>query len=291
MPSFIPSVESMLMPSGEFDAVIARVGQRVSWMKGHTCPCTYGGGGAQGRLPMVGSAARGCKKCFGLGTYWDTPTVPFRAFISFMHMSPTPDEPGQRMDPSFGQYQMSEPSLTLPYTDPNKPLTDPTQPTNCWINASADDMFVPVDMTSRYTAVLQVGGVMNLPYQQNVQIALSGAVAVWDPVTMDVAQVEGYAVDGPTVTLPPTYPTGTNYMVEFIAAPLYVAFRAAGGIPHTRPFDGGAATEPRRFRLQTLDFWTRQRGIQAQASGTSTTTTTAAKAGAFAVMQGRPVPA
>ncbi len=81
-----------------------------------------------------------------------------------------------------------------------------------------------------------------------------------------MTQVTHYAIDGPTVTIG-GYPNGTAYMVEFQAAALYVAFRRAGGLPHVRPFGGGTVNEPRRFRLQALDFWTRQRGIQPSAAG------------------------
>lgn len=183
-----------------------------------------------------------------------------------MHLSPSPDEPGTVQDPKFGTYQLSEPTLTIPYKTPGLPVDDPTQPTPIWTNASTDDIFIAVDMLARYTARLQVGGVMNLPFQQNLQIAPQGAVTVWDQATTSVVPVANYAVDGPTVTID-GYPKNTVYMVEFQAASLYVAFRRAGGLPHVRPFGGGTVNEPRRFRLQTLDFWTRQRGIQPPAAG------------------------
>jgi len=256
------------MPPQGFEAMIATHGQRVSWRKGHTCPCVFGGGGGNGRLPELGSPQRGCTKCNGLGTYWDDPSVPFRAYIEFMHMSPTPDEPGVRMNESYGLTQMSEPSMTLPYMNPTLAVDDPGQPTKAWIGATTNDAFVAVDMQSRYTAVLQVGITENLPFQQNLSVEPQGAVQVWDPVTGNVVSVANYAVSGPTVTVG-GYPDGTNYMVEFLAAPLYIAFRSAGGLPHIRPFGGGTVNMPRRFRLQALDFWTRERGIQSQAAGST----------------------
>jgi hypothetical protein len=69
--------------------------------------------------------------------------------------------------------------------------------------------------------------------------------------------VTGYAVSGLSVFLPSGYAIDTIYIVEFTAAPAYVAIRHAGGMPHTRPF--GQVTEPRRFKIQSLDLWTRAR--------------------------------
>lgn len=258
-PFLLPT--NFVLPGQDFDALIATDGQRVSWMRGHTCPCTYAGGGAQGRLPQLGSAQRSCTKCFGIGTYWDAPSLPFRAYIEFMHMSPTPDEPGVRMDETYGLWQTSEPSMTIPFANPTLSVSDPGQPTDAWRNASVDDQFVPVDMQARYTAVLQAGLRENLPFQQGLSVAPQGAVTVWDPASGNVVPVADYAVSGPRVTIS-GYPDGTNYMVEFLASPVFVAFRAAGGLPHVRPFGGGTTTEPKRFRLQVLDFWTRQRGVQ-----------------------------
>lgn len=267
--AFGPGGAATALQSWRFDALIARIGVRLSWMKSHTCPCVFAGGGANGSLPLPGSAQRSCKKCLGLGTYWDAPTVPFIAHVKFVEMSPTPDEPGVRVDHVYGTVQLSEPSMTLPYSNPNLAMTDPQQPTAAWTDASLDDAFVAVDMLSRFTAKLQVGGISYLPYQQNVQIASSGAVTVWNPVTMDVDTVEHYAVSGPSVTIDPTvYPDGTSYMVEFLAAPMFIAFRPAGGMPHVRPLGAGTQNEPRRFKLQALDFWTRQRGQGPQAPGT-----------------------
>lgn len=248
--------------------MIAVDGQRVSWARSHTCPCVYAGGGANGQLPLLGSAQRTCTKCFGVGVYWDAPGLPVRMYMEYIHRAPTPDEPGTRFNETYGVFQSTEPSVTIPYSNPNFPVDDPNQPTTCWQNASTDDRFVPVDMQTRYTAVLQVGVKQNLPYQQNLLVAPSGAVTVWDPTSGNVVPVTGYTVAGPTVTIS-GYPPGTNYMVEFLAVPVYVAYRVAGGLPHIRPLGGGTVNEPRRFRLQALDFWTRQRGVEPQAAGSA----------------------
>ncbi len=258
---WIPNTAAVLLPEARFDAMISEVGQRVGWMRSHACPCTYSQTDANNRLSLMGSPQRACQTCYGIGFYWDTPGPTFRAYISFIHTSPTPDEPGVLMNDVFGAVQMSEPSITIPYLNPNLASTDPAQPTTAWNNASVDDIFVAVDMLSRYTAMLQVGGVTNLPFQQNLQVAPAGAVTVWNPVTSSVVPVLGYTVSGPTVTIA-NYPTGTTYMVEFQAAAIWVAWKRAGGLPHSRPFGGGTDLLPRRFRLQALDPWLRQRGIQ-----------------------------
>jgi len=265
------------MPSQNFDALIAANAQRVSWARSHTCPCVYAGGGAAGRLPQLGSPQRSCTKCSGVGVYWDAPGPPMPMYLEFIHRAPTSDEPGTRFNEEYGTFQSTEPSITIPYANPNFAVGDPNQPTQCWTYASVDDRFVPVDMQTRYTAVLQVGIKQNLPFQQNLAIAPSGAVTVWDPSSGNVDLVSGYTVSGATVAIT-GYPPGTNYMVEFLAAPVYVAFRVAGGLPHIRPLGGGTVNEPRRFRLQALDFWTRQRGLEPQAAGSAQMTGTLATA-------------
>lgn len=251
----LPNITPYLLPQEPFNALISKIGARTTWMRSHTCPCTFAGGGALGALPFPGSPQPDCLQCFGIGTYWDPPTLPFMVGVSYMHLSPSPDEPGTIMDPKFGSVQTSEPSVTIPYLNPD----DPMSPLLAWTYASTNDMFVMVDMLSRFTAVLQVGGIEVLPYQQNLQIAPEGAVTVYDPVSRTI-QFVPYDISGAQVTIDTSiYPVGTNYMVEFQSAPVYVAWRRSGGLPHVRPFGGGGVTLPRRFRLQALDFWTRQR--------------------------------
>lgn len=286
MPYFPPV--SKTLPPAAFEQLIAQNGQRLSWMRSRTCPCVYGGAGPFGKLPTPGSAARGCTQCFGIGTYWDDPTPPFISWISFMHLSTAPDEPGVNMDPQYGVTQHADPTVTIPYNNPYLPQTSPAQPQKVWENASLNDIFIPVDMLARFNAVLQNGGQTILPYQQNLQIAPSGAVTIWDPISLSIEFVSGYTVSGASVLLPSGYAPQLSYMVEFQAAPLYVAFRHAGGTPHVRPFGGGSGlvNEPRRFRLQTLDFWTRQRGVQPTAPGSVATSGAITP---FATMIGQPV--
>lgn len=256
----IPSVTPWLLPAEPFNDLIAQTGARATYARSHTCPCIYAGGGTQGRLPFPGSPVPGCSRCFGVGTYWDQPTEPFSVGVSFMHLSPSPDEPGTIMNAKNGPVQTSEPSLTVPYLDPK----NPTAPLNAWLYGSTNDFFTMVDMVARYIAVLQVGGIQSLPFQQNLQIAPTGAVTTFVPSATnsgagDVVPIS-YVVNGATVTIDTaTWPVGQNYMVEFQAAPIYVVWRRAGGLPHVRPFGNGNVNLPRRFRLQALDFWTRQR--------------------------------
>lgn len=252
---FIPPLTPWILPREGFEAILRQAGQRIVWQKSHTCPCVYSGSAVQGRLPFPGSAQPECQQCFGTGTYWDTPSAPFTGLITFMHMSPSPDEPGVLMDPQYGPVQSAEPTLTIPFMDPY----NPTSSIPAWGEASTNDQFIAIDMQSRFTAVLQVGGITALPYQQNLSIALSGAVTTYDSNTGTVTAVSGYTVSGASIFMPSGTAEGTNYMVEFQSAPIYVAFRRAGGLPHIRPFGGGTVNEPRRFRLQELDLWTRQR--------------------------------
>lgn len=242
LPYYLP-INPYALPNQAFDSLIHAYGIRVAWMKGHTCPCTYAG-------PTPGSADPLCQTCHGRGIYWDAPVGPFQALITLMHMSPSPDEPGTIMDQDQGMIQTTEPSLTIPYSEN----------ATVWQEASAFDIFVEYDATARYNAQLQVGTNQVVPYQQNMTIPVSGAVTTYNQQTHQSVPVSGYTVSGAAVSLPASYPAGTNFIVEYQAAPAYVAYRSAGTFPHTRPF--GQQPEPRRFRLQLLDLW-----LRAQSNG------------------------
>ena len=189
----------------------------------------------------------------GTGIYWDAPSAPFMVGMSFMHMSPSPDEPGAVQNHDFGPFASQEPSVTVPYADING------NPLPAWQSMSVDDMLCAVDHHARFTVGLQVSGITAVPFQNNMVVAPTGAVTIYNPLTFTVSVVSGYTVSGTSVLLPDTYPPGTGYMVEYTASPLYVAFRRAGALPHNRMFGGGIDNLPTRFRLQTLDYWTRQR--------------------------------
>jgi hypothetical protein len=241
---FVPPTLPWLLPQQPFEAMIAKLGARFLWLKAHDCPCSMGS-------DMPGSPDPQCQTCQGKGIYWDNPVGPWMGLLTFMHMAPSPDEPGQVVDTSFGTIVRGEPTMTIPYTAASGVV---------WEQASENDAFVEIDASVRFQANLEAGRLEVVPFQQGLSIAASGAVTTYDTVNHVVMSVSGYTVSGATVKLPASYPTGTMYAVEFYANPIYVAFRRAGGIAHVRPFGGSQGQLPRRFRLQPLDIWLRARG-------------------------------
>jgi hypothetical protein len=258
MSGWYPPINNML-PASAFNALIRQAGVRCQWQQAHACPCVFSSAGPNG-LPIAGSAEPACQTCYGVGTYWDAPSLPFVALITFSHMSPTPDEPGIKTDERWGGLISSEPAITIPQYDPVGQFVIPA-----WASASTDDIIIEMDAIARYNAYLQIGGVTVIPFQAGATIAASGAVTVYNPTTMMVETPNTYTVSGAAVTLT-GYPLGTTYQVTFTAAPMYVLYRSAGGLPHTRPFGAGAEAEPRKFRGQTLDIWTRAKRIQNNSS-------------------------
>lgn len=236
---FFPPAQVML-PNQPFDGIINAYGIRLTWRKSHQCPCMYSG-------QMAGSPDPRCKTCLGLGWYWDAPVGPWMGLITFIHTSPTPDEPGTTMDTNVGMVNRSEPAISIPSTAPG-----------AYNGASLNDIFVEVDSIDRFQSTLKVGGNQNIPYQNQLSVSPTDAVTVYDNLNKRVINVTGYTVSGTTVTLPAEYPEGTDYVVEFMAAKAYVAWRSAGSIAHDRPF--AKITEPKRFRCRTLDLWLRDKG-------------------------------
>lgn len=240
----VPPVQPYLLPPDPFDITIGKIGVRLGWGKSHSCPCSY--------YPLTSSPAGSpnpqCQTCSGHGVYWD-PLVPFIGIISFGHRAGVRDEPGMRMAPDTGLVFESEPTLTLPYSAGN-----------VWMECSEYDLILEVDSQIRYNAVLEVGGIQTLPYQQCVNVAATGAVTTWVPATCGVGAIQpvtGYTVSGVSVVIPDSYPDGTPYMVEFNASPVYVCFRIGGGFPHFRPFNQGQTAYPKRFHLTPLDLFLR----------------------------------
>lgn len=241
---WFPPLEPFILPEGPFDALLAAYGVRLLWRKSHMCPCSW-------NPTIPGSPDPACQTCGGRGVYWDAPVGPFTGLITWRHFSPTPDEFGARTHEVAGQLQHGEPTLTIPYT------ADTTG--TIWRDASQFDAFVELDMVDRFSANLVVGGVQAVPYQQGLTVPVSGAVTTYDLTTKQVSSVSGYVVSGAAVTLPASYPAETPYTVEFFANPVFVAYRPAGGFAMARPFGNGVNHLPRRYRLQTLDLWTRAR--------------------------------
>lgn len=201
-----------------------------------------------------GSPDNQCQTCHGRGYYWEDPVGPFQGLITYVSRASTQSQPGTETDTDQGLIQNADPSLTIPVTASGA-VSGATNA--AWAGATLYDVFVEMDATTRFNASLQQGGLMALPYQQNVDVAASGAVTVYDPINHVVDVVSGYTVSGALVFLPSGYAPGTSYTVDFTASPAYVAFRDAGGAPHARPF--GQLPEPRRFQLRSLDLWLRAR--------------------------------
>ena len=234
---YYPSLPNMTMPERMLDGLINNYGIRLGWMKNHVCACTYG-------YQIPGSPDPNCNTCYGRGYYWDNWTGLFTGLITFMHLSVSPDEPGVTMDPKWGVTQRGDPTLTIPYSA-----------SGVWMQSSLMDAYVEVDSVNRYNSVLVTGQNTILPYQQKLEVL---NVYQFDPTTQITSPIPSseYVVSGASVILT-NAPDGTAYTVEYNAAPVYIAWREAGGMPHNRPFANGTGQIPKRFRLTTLDLWTR----------------------------------
>jgi hypothetical protein len=270
---FMPPLEPYILPSRAFDMLLGNYGIKLLWQRSHLCACTFGG-------TIPGSPDYQCTTCHGRGWYWDSPYGPWTGLITFIHMSPTPDEAGQVNNEKFGFISRAEPTLTIPrslgpFDNPgyNDILSDPNillesdifnltvtdgAENKAWLEASLNDIFTEIDAITRFETELQVGGVTTVPYQQQLSIPVSGAVTVYNTTTHRVDSVSSYTVSGAQVTLSSGYASGTAYVVSYTAAKSYVAWRNAGAQPHARPF--AQSGQPRRFRLQELDLWLRGSG-------------------------------
>lgn len=235
---YIPPFE-MLMPEGMFDAQIANTGLRLGWMQAHTCPCTAANGNAR----------PGCPVCHGRGVYWDKPLA-FKGLITYMHTASAPDEPGAHTDATFGQQQRAEGTLSIPAKGDGGETT-------VWKNASIFDAYVEYDAPARFNSAFVTGKPTVLPYSFGAVIS---SVKVYNDSTGTISDVKNYTMDGSSVLLPDSFAPGTKFVVEYIANPIYVAYRSAGALPHKRPFGGSISTGiPVRFRVVTLDMWLRTR--------------------------------
>jgi hypothetical protein len=245
--TYLPALQSMqpyMLPPAAFENLISAYGIRIAWARAHSCACTFGG-------PIPGSPDPLCQTCGGRGVYWDQPLGPFQGLITLVHRGPTPDEPGSIMDENQGLIVNGEPTLTIPYNGAYAGQN------TIWAEAGINDLFIEIDAISRFNAQLQVGVRTAVPYQSSLSIAPTGAVTVYDANNHVVVTGVSYTVSGVNVIVS-GYPNGTNYICDFNAAPTFVGYRVAGMPAHVRPF--GQLTLPRRFRLQTLDLWTRATG-------------------------------
>lgn len=234
---------SMLLPGSAFSKFTDGAGIRFGWMRAHTCPCTMSSG-------VQGAPDPRCKTCDGRGVYWDKPK-PFVGFLTYMHTAAAPDEPGSFRDTTLGMVQRSEPTLTIPFAGSEDESV-------VWNNASTFDAYVEYDAPARLSTTMLSGEQNAIPYQDGLRVT---GVTIYDPIQFAAVPLPetDYTVASGTVTLASSYPEGTAYTVEYFALPVYVAYRIAGGMAHSRPFGRTQGEIPKRFRLVSLDIWTRAR--------------------------------
>lgn len=237
----MPSFARQLMPAPLLNASIRMSGTRLQWMKSHVCPCTLAG-------EIGGSPRPDCNTCHGRGRWWEPPARIFIGLRTFMHTSEAADEPGTVMDSRAGVVAHAEPTITIP-SDVNPE----------WSDASDYDGYVEVDTHMRFETAMQVGDPSGniIPYQQNLQIL---SLTAYDQATLKVVPVPNtdYSVNDGQVILN-GYPDGTAFTIAYKASPVWIAWRRAGALPHTRMFGGGTDALPTRFRAVLLDVWTRAR--------------------------------
>lgn len=248
---FLEPISPYVLPVAPFDDMITAYGISLNYMRSHACPCIYGG-------EVAGSPDPSCQTCFGRGLYWDDPMGPFVGLITWAHFAPAPDEPGVLVDPRVGAVQHANPTLSIP-----------SYASGAWAEANMYDAFTEIDATQRFNAEIRYPYAMSVPYQQNVTIAPSGAVTIWDPNLKTVVPIQGYTVSGASVVVSGGLTSGAVMIVDFTASPTYVALRRVGAMVHARPF--GGLPEPRRFMLQSLDLWTRARFAGDQPTGLPST--------------------
>jgi len=235
---YLPPMSPYVLPGTPFDTLLGQYGVNLLWLQSNQCACVYGG-------DMPGSPDPDCTSCHGRGVYWNAPYGPFQGLITYATMAPNDREPGVSSDPTYGAIQSASPILTLP-----------ASAGIVYEQASLYDAFVEIDSIQRFTCSLRVGGDTALPYQQNVSVAASGAVTVYDQQTHEVSSTNDYVFASGSVILN-GYPVNTSYTVQYTASPAYIAFGKSGGMAHTRPFGQGQVALPKRLQLQLLDLFTR----------------------------------
>jgi hypothetical protein len=231
-------------PEQSMDDLISRYGVEMFWQKSHTCPCVYQHVNPSGmNYPITGSPLPNCQTCGGRGYFWDAAQGPFGVLLTFMYANVIP---GASVQKEEGFRISGKPILTIPGAI--QPL---------YSEASAMDAFVETGSAVRFNSVLRVGGRTTLPYNVNVTVNVDN-VLVYNSLTQTSSPIPSSAVtvDGASVTLT-GYATGTSYVVEYTAYPIYIAYQEHGGMPQVRPFIQNQVNYPRRFELQLLDVWER----------------------------------
>ena len=230
------------------DNLINRYGVSMYWMRSHTCACV----GTDFYNPTTGlSNPKGtpnpsCVTCSGRGTYWDNAVGPFTGLITYMD-SVGAQEPGTMMNDRIGNSVYADPALTIP-----------TTASGVWENASILDAFVEIGSDTRFNSILTVSGQTTLPYRYNVNVL---GVSAYDFAASGTIVIPSgsYVVSGATVTVTSGYVANTEYVVDYTAWPVYVAYNKKGGLAHTRPFVQGLGY-PKRYVLQLLDVYLRNQG-------------------------------
>jgi hypothetical protein len=244
----MPDMGTQAFPGSLFDAQQEALGLRFGWLKSYICPCSYAGG-------TPGSPNPRCNTCGGRGIYWSPSPLDFRATLTFMHTSAAPDEPGAVTYENLGHVLHAEPVITIAHSGP---LNEET----VWKYASSFDCFCEFDALTRFNSTLVVSDLPSsqvLPYQFGVEVL---SVVAYDTVSNIIVPVpsSAWTYGNGVVTLSSAYSEGTAYTVEYMAVPILVAYRKAGGIPHARPFASGESKVPRRMHLTLLEPWLRARG-------------------------------
>lgn len=235
----MPSFARQMMPPPLLNGSIRTSGTRLQWMKSHVCPCTMA-------TDIGGSPNPQCKTCHGRGRYWEPPGDIFIGLRTFMHTSEAADEPGVLQDPRIGQALHAEPTITIP---------SDVEPV--WSDCSELDAFLEIDTLIRFETAFVTGGNTVLPYQQNLEVQ---NVTAYDNAANQILPLSTnrWRVNAGDVSLI-GFPPGTAFTVMYKASPVWIAWRRAGALPHTRMFGGGTAPLPTRFRAMLLDVWTRTR--------------------------------
>ena len=203
----------MLMDTAAFDSLLAGdIGTRLRWMASHRCPCVLEGRGAD----------PSCSVCDGLGNYWDSPSVPFRAGLLALSQQDL-----GRLQNKMGEGAVGDASLSLPSSAP------------CYGKVKVADRFLAVDAIDTVEWLLSPRAPVRLPVGAVVRsvLALSSGKVV--ATTLPDADEYGRI----TVLKAST--------VAMLVPRLYEIVADAGRI---RAWQTGM---PQKFALQRIDVTTR----------------------------------
>lgn len=236
---YYPDAPTVTQPEVVFNAQVQNLGLRFGWMRGHRCPCNARTGNPDPR----------CLSCLGRGYFWDAP-LPFLGYFTYMRTSAAPDEPGASVNERVGLLERAEPTLTIPK---NGLLNE----NEVWSLAGLMDIFIEIDAVTRYSDVLNYSDGHNMTLRNPTGAQILQVYAYdFASATVSVLEDSSYTYANGLFDVPEALP-GAAYTVEYTAIPAYVAYRSAGGLPHTRPFAQGRDGIPKRFHIQAMDVWLR----------------------------------